>query len=299
MNNFRFQMGLIRAYFDAYVQIRLLREAAFEREARLTLANASSTGIKAAIARAREILNMPQNLPAQPHYKKRCMELADDLYNSIGAQLTIGKHGAMGGRGNFIDNIDVPLNDAVWMLTTLYQIEQLSGEEDKLQAIDKMLHRTDPGPGGFYDNFGSITSWRRVVSNKRWSEDPGSLHTPRVSFGVGLVGREWVHEIRARGFEGEATPLAWMHQVDSNETMAILGQRVRDIGPQRGLFLSTMTIILGLCVIVALTIAVVFLFALVIRRIGFGILHVGHARQKESAAKRQQAHQRRSQKKLA
>jgi hypothetical protein len=34
-----------------------------------------------------------------------------------------------------------------------------------------------------------------------------------VSFGVGLLGEEWVHEIAATGFSGQATPLAWTHQV--------------------------------------------------------------------------------------
>ncbi len=213
LGNFRFQMGLIRAYFDAYVQIRLIRETAFEQEARIALSSAGTSGTRAAIERARQILNMPNELPAHPEYKNRCKDLADDLFNSIGAQLTVAKHGAMGGRGNFIDNLDVPLNDAVWMLTMMEQIERLNTEEKRLEAIRTMLHRTDPGPGGFYDNFGSPKSWDRVITNIPWSEDPGSLHSPRVGFGVGLTGREWVHEIRAMGFEGQPTPLAWMNQV--------------------------------------------------------------------------------------
>jgi hypothetical protein len=52
-----------------------------------------------------------------------------------------------------------------------------------------------------------------VVTQKTWAEDPGSLESPRVSFGVGLVGEDWVHEIVAKGFKGQTTPLAWMNQV--------------------------------------------------------------------------------------
>ena len=78
-----------------------------------------------------------------------------------------------------------------------------------------MLHRTDPGPGGFYDNFGTPSSWKRIVAKKTWKEDPGSLESPRVSFGVGLIGTDWVHEVVAKGFEGQTTPLAWMNQINT------------------------------------------------------------------------------------
>ena len=42
-----------------------------------------------------------------------------------------------------------------------------------------------------------------------------SLESPRVSFGVGLKGVEWVDEIVAKGFEGQTTPLAWMEQINT------------------------------------------------------------------------------------
>ena len=34
-----------------------------------------------------------------------------------------------------------------------------------------------------------------------------------MSFGVGLAGKEWVHEITAKGFDGSASPTSWMQQV--------------------------------------------------------------------------------------
>jgi hypothetical protein len=125
------------------------------------------------------------------------------------------KHHAMSGRGNFIDNIDIPLNDALWLLDQLNRIEKLPAASDHMAEIHKMLHRTDPGPGGFYDNLGSPDSWKRIKAQKSWEEDPGSLESPRVSFGVGLKGVEWVDEIVAKGFEGQTTPLAWMNQINS------------------------------------------------------------------------------------
>lgn len=208
----RFQMGLIRAYYDAFTRRRLLYETDLEAQARDQLKQSKSAGSVAAIGQARAILEKAWKSPILPDYRTKCFALADSLFKSIGAQLTIEKHGAMSGRGNFLDNIDIPLNDSPWLLSQLEQIEKLSDEQQRLQEIEKVLHRTDPGPGGFYDHFGDPASWHRVVSTVSWAKDPGSLLSPRTSFGVGLVGEEWVDEIKATGFKGQITPRAWMKQ---------------------------------------------------------------------------------------
>ena len=61
--------------------------------------------------------------PVSQELKQRCFALADSLFRSFGAQLTVEKHHAAGGRGNFIDNIDIPLNDAMWLLDQLDMTE--------------------------------------------------------------------------------------------------------------------------------------------------------------------------------
>jgi len=215
LSNPRFQSGLIRAYFDGYTQRRLIYETSLERESRNILERARKTGSKPAIAEARSVLALAHEKQVSPELKQRCYALADSLFRSFGAQLTVEKHHAMPGRGNFIDNIDIPLNDALWILDQLNLIEKLNSESERLAAIDKMLHRTDPGPGGFYDNFGNPAAMKRVKAQKTWAEDPGSLESPRESFGVGLTGVDWVHEIVAKGFEGQTTPLAWMNQINT------------------------------------------------------------------------------------
>lgn len=212
LQNPRFQMGLIRAYFDAYTRQRLVYETELEQQARRTLASASTTGAIKAIREAENSLQKAWKEPILPDYQRKCHNLADSLYKSIGAQLTMKKHGAMSGRGNFIDLINMPLNDAPYLLDQFKRIEKLSSEAEMLREIDQLLHRSDPGPGGFYDHFGDPESWYRVVPNLSWEEDPGSLQSPRIGFGVGLVGEEWVDEIQATGFKGQVTPRAWMKQ---------------------------------------------------------------------------------------
>ncbi|WP_229317308.1 hypothetical protein [Larkinella sp. C7] len=212
LQNPRFQMGQIRAYYDAYTKRRLLYETELEQQARDALAHAETSGSLPAIKRANEILEKAWKNRLLPEYRTKCFALADSLFKSIGAQLTMEKHGAMSGRGNFMDNIDIPLNDSPWLLDQMAKIEKLSDEKARLLKIKEILHRTDPGPGGFYDHLGAPESWHRVVSGLSWEADPGSLKSPRIGFGVGLVGVEWVDEIKATGFKGQITPRVWMKQ---------------------------------------------------------------------------------------
>ena len=213
LRNFRFQMGLIRAYFDAYQYRRLIYETKLEQEARDILSSAKSLGSNQALKNAEEILAKAWKQPVLTELKERCISLADSLFTSIGAQLTVEKHHAMDGRGNFIDNIDLSLNDAMWLLDRFSAIEKLQNETERLTEIEKVLQRTNPGTGGFYDNFGSPRSWKKIKTGKTWEEDPGNLLSPRVSFGIGLKGEEWVHQVTAKGFEGQSSPRAWMNQV--------------------------------------------------------------------------------------
>ncbi|MCY1723193.1 hypothetical protein OU798_22785 [Prolixibacteraceae bacterium Z1-6] len=211
--NPRFQMGLLRACFDAYQYRRLIYETELENKALEILSSAEYMGSNNALNQATTTLIKAKTAPVYPELKYRCYDLADSLFNSIGAQLTIEKHGAMSGRGNFIDNIDLPLNNVMWLLDQFSVIEKISSEKNRLLAIEEILERTNPGPGGFYDNFGTPASWSRIKSDVNWLEDPGNLKSPRESFGVGLRGEEWVHEVNAKGFEGKSSPIAWMNQV--------------------------------------------------------------------------------------
>ncbi|MCE1199834.1 MAG: glycoside hydrolase family 20 zincin-like fold domain-containing protein, partial [Marinilabiliales bacterium] len=128
--NPRFQSGLIRAYYDAYTRRRLVYETSLEQQARNSLENAQSSGIEKAIRDARNKLMEAKEQPVAQELKSRCFALADSLFRSFGAQLTIEKHHAMGGRGNFIDNIDIPLNDALWLLDQLNKIEKSGNDQE-------------------------------------------------------------------------------------------------------------------------------------------------------------------------
>ncbi len=210
--NPRFQMGVIRAYFDAYIRERAIYETSLERQAYEALA---APGERASIRarKAMTILGNAWNKPVAAPLKARCLALADSLYRSIGAQLTVAKHGAMPGRGNFIDYLDYPLNDAPWLLTTLEKAAEME-EAAAQKELDKLLRRTYPGTGGLYDHFANPVSRRRVAGQLPRTEDPGSLRSPRVSYTVTLPGKD-----HYRTFPGVSTPVpvapkAWYTQME-------------------------------------------------------------------------------------
>jgi hypothetical protein len=212
-SNYRFQMGLLRACYDVYIQRRLLHETELENNARDLLYQAVKLGPDQAMVQAESILLSARENPVAPELRQHCWDLADSLLKNIGSQLSIDKHGAMSGRGNFMDNIDIPLNDAVWLLSRFKAIKAAGGAPQKLKMIGELLQRTNPGPGGFYDKMGTAASFGRVQPQHDPVQDPGGLDTSQLHFGISLTGEEWIREVVAKGFSGQATPLAWASQI--------------------------------------------------------------------------------------
>jgi hypothetical protein len=215
VKNYRFQMGLLRAYYDADIRERLIHETALESQASEALRDAVNNTSLKKIDAAENILNQTWSKPVAQDYKKRCWEIADYLFEAIGSQTSVKRHKAQPGRGDFMDNIDAPLNNAVWLLSQFDKIRKTQDEQARLTAIDELLNRENPGPGGFYDNLGLSIDSPRLGDYPAWNEDPGSLRSPRVSFEPGLRGAEWIHTVKATGYKGLAIPLAWMNQIST------------------------------------------------------------------------------------
>ncbi|MBN2594694.1 MAG: hypothetical protein JXA81_14395 [Sedimentisphaerales bacterium] len=211
--NYRFQIGLLRAYYDAYIRERLIHETALESQAIEVLRDAANVSSLEKIKAAETILNQTWNKLVAQDYKKRCWEIADYLFEAIGSQTSVKRHKAQSGRGDFMDYIDAPLSNVIWLLSQFEKVRQIQDEQTRLAAIDELLDRDNPGPGGFYDNLGMSIETPRLGEYPTWQDDPGSLQSPRASFGAGLRGAEWVHTVQAKGFDGSAIPLAWMNQI--------------------------------------------------------------------------------------
>jgi hypothetical protein len=205
-DNYRFQMGLLRAYYDAYIKRRLIHETELEAQALDALRlDAARTGSAAAMEKAEAYLQRAQSEPVAPDYKQKCEALADSLFEKIGSQLSVKKSGAQSRtRGAFMDGIDEPLNNVNWLRAQFQRVRELKDEPARLEAIDQILNRTNPGPGGFYDNLGAPGSEKRIVNSVRWEDDPGTLKSPRITFYY------QIDQPKDRDI-----PLAWKKQADT------------------------------------------------------------------------------------
>ncbi|MEI6580535.1 MAG: hypothetical protein WCN92_13870, partial [Eubacteriales bacterium] len=107
-------------------------------------------------------------------------------------------------RGAFVECLDIPLNDYRYITAALTIAEALETEKEKITAIMNIVNRTDPGPGGFYDNFGSKESWNRLENHDNYQKDPGFFKTPLLSFLMPSP-HDWEDKLNV--------PLAWRQNV--------------------------------------------------------------------------------------
>ncbi|MFB3827514.1 MAG: glycoside hydrolase family 20 zincin-like fold domain-containing protein [Bryobacteraceae bacterium] len=161
--NWRFQQGLYRAYYDAYVRARVLRETEMEERAMDRLRAGDPQG-------AERILDEPGQ--AAPDWRARVFELAEALFQSVRMQLSVPRYKAIAvGRGANLDTIDVPLSNRGWLKQQIRK-----GPE----GIREALEWTNPGPGGFYDDLGAQNA--HLVRGPGFQEDPAFLRSSLIGF---------------------------------------------------------------------------------------------------------------------
>jgi hypothetical protein len=183
LRNWRFQQGLYRAYYDAYVRSRLLHETAIEERALDRLRSATRGQALQAIADARRILDEAQHEPA-PEWRLRVYTLAEALFQSIRQQLSVEKYRAIAvGRGATLDSLETPLNNRGWLLARFDEIAALRNEDERLAALDRVVRWTDPGPGGYYDDLGNPAQQSHLVRGLPYEEDPQRFKSTMTGFG--------------------------------------------------------------------------------------------------------------------
>jgi hypothetical protein len=152
------------------------------------------------IADAESVLDRAAKEPVAPELRARLNELAEALFQSIRAQLSVAKYHGVSGRGNSLDTIDVPLTDAAWLRAEMADAKKLPYEAARLARLVAAVHRTDPGPGGFYDNFGDPQRQPHLDRGRGWEKDPAFDESPQCAFAA------------RRG----ATPRAWWHYAETH-----------------------------------------------------------------------------------
>lgn len=156
LQNWRFQMGLYRAYFDAYVRRRLVIETAAEERAMSVLGEIRRVGVRPVpldvggrvveptseldlmmlLDRAEQYLNGPLTDSSPQVLRTRIHELGEALFQSIHMQLSVELYqGEAVERAANLDTLDAPLNDAPWLRQQFAEIRKLaSGQQSNSAA---------------------------------------------------------------------------------------------------------------------------------------------------------------------
>lgn len=188
--NWRFQQALYRAYYDAYVFRRLAYETELEQQAMDILRQARRLGAGLAMDEAQNVLDRAVLAPVAQDLRARTFELAEALYQSIRMQLSVPRYKAIGvDRGANLDLIDAPLNNRAWLKARFAEIRAIDGQYEQLDQLDTIANWNNPGPGGFYDNLGSLTQRPHLVWPADAQFDPEYRQTPILGVERNAKGR--------------------------------------------------------------------------------------------------------------
>jgi hypothetical protein len=178
--NWRLQLFLFRAHYDSFLKHRAAAELTYQSEAYEALKQAREIGATEAIDRARSALARADTEKPARQLRERTEMLGRELFESIGLQMSMKAPYKASGqrRGAVMDYLDRPLNDRLWLENQFRQILRLQDRKEQLTRIDRIINWDDPGPGGFYDDLGSVGRAPHLVMQKTWQQDPQFLEGP-------------------------------------------------------------------------------------------------------------------------
>lgn len=155
-DNWRWQMLLLRAYYDAYQRERLARESALELEACSELAQKKGRYPTEAMNAALRLLLRAQAEPVRPDLRTRILELFDELYMSIKFQSSVEKYHAIHPqRACMLDFLDIPLNNRFWLEDEFHKVLTIPTLEGRWERLEQLRTWESPGLGCFYDDIGN------------------------------------------------------------------------------------------------------------------------------------------------
>lgn len=163
--NWRWQMLVIRAYYDSYVRHRKIYETGLEKQANQVLLQANVLGTDAAMKQALDLVNLADSQPIERESRKKIEDYAQALFNSIGLQTSVEKFKASNSqRGCILDFVDYPLNNRWWLADQFDSIRGMGSEEQKQEYLNLIANWENPGEGGYYDDVSNIAKSPHVTT---------------------------------------------------------------------------------------------------------------------------------------
>jgi hypothetical protein len=217
LENWRFQQALYRAYYDDYLRARLIEETARVERARNILGAVHEIGWAAEpleigaqpsaappngrdpavlLNAAERVLAGDDSYASNPK-RARVQQLGEALFQSIQMQLAVNRYrGEAVVRGANLETLDYPVTNILWLRNQIAGISKISEPSAQVAAIKQLLERTDPGPGGFYDDLGD------PANRPHLNLGPGPVLDPEFRKSV-LTGFSYPDRL------GPETPIQW------------------------------------------------------------------------------------------
>jgi len=200
--NWRLELYLTRAFIDAQVKRKYDVETENERRAYEALKQAQSLGIEQAIDEARcALARVDTEFQSREDFKRRMRSWGLHWYADL---------------DEILDNLYHSLNERQWLEKEFDGILALHDRTSRLARIDRILHREDPGPGGFYDNLGVEGKQPHLVCPKSWHEDPGFDYCP-IEFHMHEPSSKLRHSMLVSAVTRYSSPVA-MRYTDLDST---------------------------------------------------------------------------------
>ncbi|MEQ8551107.1 MAG: hypothetical protein RIC06_24850 [Cyclobacteriaceae bacterium] len=164
-DNWRWQMLVLRAYYDTYVRRRKINETNLEKEANKVMLQVDDLGSEVVMKKALEIVNKADTEPIDQEMKQVIVDYSEALFQSIGWQSDVEKYQASGSqRGCMLQFVDHPLNNRWWLADQFEAIDTLASEQEKANRIKLIANWENPGPGGYYDDVSNISKSPHVTT---------------------------------------------------------------------------------------------------------------------------------------
>jgi len=198
-SNWRWQMCLLRANYDAYDRRRLIYESKLEDQVNAILLDAPKNGAERSIVDATAVLYRGVDHSTAPELRARIVDLCAKLFDSIGLQSSVEHYFASDAqRGAVLDFIETPLNNRWWLEDRFKEVRALTNEADKDARLVAIARWEHPGPGSFYDNPGDFSKSPHVLPEAApgrtfWWWDQGRSRA-RISWQVTRFPREIAYD---------------------------------------------------------------------------------------------------------
>jgi hypothetical protein len=184
-SNYRFQLYILRAKADFYIQEKQKLELETVQEIERKIKNTTTSAID-----LQNLLNLcqPVNDPTINELHKQCLSLGDSLYLKIGLQLSVVKHlNIAWNRGAFLDTLHLSTTNLPYYqkkIAEILETKEITAKESKLFELKNDLY---PQNLVLCENYAAHHKQLPIAKLLGQESDPAFYKSPFINFAVHLL----------------------------------------------------------------------------------------------------------------